>query len=478
MPITTTTAITDSQHLVTYVDAGGVTRSAPRNIEVRVFAPDVPGAYPVILYSHGMGGSPFANSAHVASALAALGYIVIAPTHLDSFRTPAAIQNDFYGVVGPAAVHRVADLQFLLSQAATVTAGLAGYGLNLADVTVAGHSLGAFTAQLLTGVTSTLPELAGLATGNPYGLTSLIDQRFKQAILLSPQGVGPNSSGTFGLGEASWETQTVPALTITGTLDSGFDNQSFHDRLDGFAAAPALGQHAIVINGADHAQIGGDLANPQVNAEVTAAMSLFLQAYVQGDEAARDSLTDVLNYRLAHPLVSQAYGRTADDSHGALSATSANGMVLTGLATKDHLVGNLGADTLSGGFGADTLTGGGGNDIMSGGGGNDLFGYSGSGNLGNDVIVDFNVCVDEPGAVMATFQPARFSSAEAKAKAQFDHIDLRGTGYSGESLGNAITLTSSGTSTLIIFSSGALSGTSITLLNVEVSSIASSDFLF
>jgi dienelactone hydrolase len=476
MTITRTTSITDSGHSVTYVDAG-VTRTVARTIEVRVFAPDAPGTYPVILYSHGMGGSPFANSANIASALAALGYIVIAPTHLDSFRTPAAIQDDFYNQVGPAAIHRVADIQFLLSNAAAVTAGLAGYGLNLSDPTIAGHSLGAFTAQLLTGVISSLPEIAGIGPGNPYGITAVADPRFQQVIQLSPQGIAENSSGTFGLSENSWDGQHVPLLTITGTLDNGFDNQGYHDRLEGFDGGPGQDRHAIVIAGADHVQIGGDNSNAAAVQEVIAAASLFLQAYVGNSAAALATLSDVGAYRAAHPLVSEAYVRDGYDWEGSVSAV-ASGSVLTGLSTDDVMTGSIGADTLLGGFGDDTLAGGEGNDVLTGGSGRDLYRYRGFGDQGDDVITDFNALLPIPNEQVHNSCRPRYRDADAAANRQEDHIDLSTTGYTAASLGSAIQVTAMGGNTVISFVGGALTGTTITLVGVSAASINAADFFF
>jgi dienelactone hydrolase len=476
MTITRTTSITDSGHSVTYVDAG-VTHTVARIIEVRVFAPDAPGTYPVILYSHGMGGSPFANSANIAGALAALGYIVIAPTHLDSFRTPAAIQDDFYNQFGPAAIHRVADIQFLLTNAATVTAGLSGYGLDLADPTMMGHSLGAFTAHLLTGGASSLPEIAGLGPGNPYGLAAVADPRFKQVIQLSPQVIATSSSADFGLSDNSWDGQRLPLLTITGTLDGALDNQSYHARLDGFDSGPGQDRHAIVIAAADHGQIGGDTANAAAVQEVIAAASLFLQAYVGDSAAALATLSDVGAYRAAHPLVSEAYVRDGYDWEGSVSAV-APGSVLTGLSTDDVMTGSMGIDTLVGGFGDDTLAGGEGNDVLSGGSGRDLYRYRGFGDQGDDVITDFNALLPVPEEQYHHSCRPRYRSADAAANRQEDHIDLSTTGYTAASLGNTIQVMAMGGNAVISFVGGALTGTTITLVGVSAASINAADFLF
>ncbi len=473
MTITRTTTVTDTNHLVSYRDAGGVLQTVTRSIELRVFAPDAPGDYPVILYSHGLGGSPFANAGNVARDLAALGYIVIAPTHLDSFRTVGVVQDDFYNPSATTALHRVADIQFLLSNAAALSAGLPGYSVNLTDPTIAGHSMGAFTTALLTGATSALPEIAGLAAGNSYGLTTVADARFKQAILLSPQGVAP----TFGFMEDSWDHQVVPALMITGTLDSGADQQTYHDRLTGFDSGPATGKYAIVLTGADHGQVGGDPANPVLNAEVTAAASLFLEAYVGNSSSAIAMLNDLLPYQAAHPLVGEVYTRNGIEAEGLIQAGAVGGD-LQGLSTNDLIIGGLAADTLSGGFGNDTIIGGLGNDIMTGGSGRDLYRYSGSGDLGDDVITDFNALLAIPNSQYPRSCRPHFRDADAVANQQQDHIDLRGTGYTAAGLGGDITVSASNGNAVISFVLGTLAGTTITLAGVPVASVTAQDFFF
>jgi Ca2+-binding RTX toxin-like protein len=354
MAVSATTYIRDNNHAVTYIDANGQSQTIMRLIETRVFAPSTPGEYPVILYSHGHTGSPFADAGKVAASLADQGYIVIAPTHLDSLRMPAAIQDDFgLDVIGVTALHRVADMQFLLTNATTVTAALPGYTANLADPTMAGHSMGAYTSALLTGVTSTLPEIAGLAAGNPYGLTTVADARFKQVIMISPQGYLLYGENTFGFNEHSWDNHTLPSLSITGTRDSL--NQTYHDRLIGFDSGAYGNKHALVIKDADHFQVGGESSVPALNAEVTAAAALFLQSYVGNNAVALATLNDVAAYTQAHPLVVEAYHRSGGSSQGSLTGTAAAD-ILTGLSTNDVLNGGVGADNLNGGNGWDTAS--------------------------------------------------------------------------------------------------------------------------
>jgi surface adhesion protein len=107
--------------------------------------------------------------------------------------------------------------------------------------------------------------------------------------------------------------------------------------------------------------------------------------------------------------------------------------ILTGKDADDTLLGGSGDDTLSGGGGNDLLYGGTGNDTLSGGSGADIFIWK-AGDVGKDVITDFN-------------------------GADGDRIDLREL-LQGETLatiGNFVQITTSGgVSTLQVSSTGKL----------------------
>ena len=113
----------------------------------------------------------------------------------------------------------------------------------------------------------------------------------------------------------------------------------------------------------------------------------------------------------------------------------------------ENAIGGGGNDTLIGNTANNTLNGGAGNDTMTGGAGDDIFAYS----LGLDTITDF---VAGAGGI--------------------DEIDLRGVaGF--QSLANVLAhATQSGANTVIDFGGG----NTLTLQNVTIGSLVSSDFLF
>jgi Ca2+-binding RTX toxin-like protein len=130
---------------------------------------------------------------------------------------------------------------------------------------------------------------------------------------------------------------------------------------------------------------------------------------------------------------------------------------LHGFEGNDLIFGSDFNDTLIGGDGDDSLTGGLGDDLLTGGIGNERFFYSAGGSLGADTINDFDFDVAGGGQ---------------------DVLDVNGLGYSAGDIGTAITIATSGVDTLVTFTSGALTGTTITLSGVNAVEVTDMDFLF
>ncbi len=362
----------DADHTFTYTNFQGQEVTLTRTVTGTIFAPDAPGTYPVVFYSHGHFGSPTGGAAVNARALAEQGYIVIAPRHLDSLDFPPAIRSAFPLDEPASTLHRIADIRFLFDILPDLMDGAPGYAADASRAAIAGHSHGAFTAALLIGAQSFKPGLDEVAPGNEFGLSEIADDRFAEAILLSPQGA-LGAGTTFGFTESSWDGVTVPVLTLTGSEDNGTDDMTYRDRLDGFEHGPPGGKHAFVLAGADHGQLGGgDISDPAINAEVAAIMTAFLDAYAKGDAAALALLADVAAFADAHPLLIEAYERSEVGANGSGVLRGDGGDDdLEGLSTDDTISGGGGNDTLDGGRGADRLNGNAGEDRLVGGGGID-----------------------------------------------------------------------------------------------------------
>lgn len=146
---------------------------------------------------------------------------------------------------------------------------------------IAGHSFGAYTAQLLAGAEIDLP--GGQAR-------RFHDDRFGAAILLSAQGRDQQ-----GLRDGSWDGLDSPLLTVTGTRDQGAKGGDWRWKSEPFDLAPAGGKYLAVLEDGDH-YLGGFADNglqEQVPSQRNAVQQLtlaFLDAHVHGRPAARDWL--------------------------------------------------------------------------------------------------------------------------------------------------------------------------------------------
>ena len=257
-----------------------------RTVPALIRLPAQPGPAPLVLLSHGLGGSR-EGLAYLGIALADAGYAVVHLQHHGSDIEVWQGAPDARASMGAAltdiaaALARLGDVQFALDTVA------AGHEPRLRDrvdmerIAVAGHSYGAWTVTHLLG--ERLP-LGG------WGL-SLPDGRLRAGIALSP--IPP-----FGLApSAAFGAVTAPILYVTGTEDRGWGAADWQSRTAGFryAAAPAA---LAVLAGARHASFAGEAAagpywNDPTFQERTARVSrLFLDAVLRGDVDARHTLLD------------------------------------------------------------------------------------------------------------------------------------------------------------------------------------------
>jgi len=277
MPADVALTLTDPDHEVTFDRPFGSVTEA-REIPVRLFAPETPGRYPLVLYSHGHLGQPSGPASIHAAAIAEAGYVVAVPTHLDSTdNAPGMAQFPF---TPQSTLHRVADLQHIASSAEDLETALPGYEIDAAAPVVAGHSHGARTALLLAGAAPGLPEFTDLAPDNPYGLAQVALPSAAGVIAISPPEPGDGTSPGFEAG--AWEALDVPSLWITGTEDVVFDGQIYRDRLLGYDEAPVEQKVAFVIEGADHAALGGRDAAPATLETVAGLAIDFLDETLAG----------------------------------------------------------------------------------------------------------------------------------------------------------------------------------------------------
>ncbi len=269
-----------------------------RDVPVRIRLPAGTAKAPVVLFSHGLGGS-IAGGTTWGRAWAAAGIAVIHVQHPGSDTpvyagtgTPAeraARVRD--GASGRQLLARIADVGFVVDEAGRrpheARCDLAR--LDLTRLGIAGHSMGAWTASAIAG--QRFPgaaSAAGVAGGASFG-----DARFRAAIAFSPSaqpGVDPALS--FG-------AITIPFLAITGSEDGAPATAPPEQRAAALAARrapwdamPAGGKYLLIFAGADHMVFSGNSARPPrpADAHVTTVTALattrFWQAQLLGDTAA------------------------------------------------------------------------------------------------------------------------------------------------------------------------------------------------
>ena len=273
-----------------------VLHDAKRNkdLHLRIFYPNDRGPYPVIVFSHGAGGSQSCCDA-LTRHWATYGYITVQPTHDDSTlqrRNSGEEDINFLKAIRDALKKpalwqsRPQDVSFVLDSLPRLQRripGLAGK-IDAQHIGVGGHSMGAFTADAIAGALVDLPNHPG---------TNFADSRVKAVLLLSPQG-----PGEFGLDDHSWDQVSIPLLSMTGSLDRGAGEQDPEWRKIPFERSQPGDKYHVFIQGANHmsfisaktllpARAGG---GESILGYTNSASLAFWDAYLKADSIARNYL--------------------------------------------------------------------------------------------------------------------------------------------------------------------------------------------
>lgn len=273
-------------------------------LRVKVSAPATGADLPVILLSHGHGPSNFVSSLHgygpVVDFLAAHGFVVIQPTHLDSTTLGLREADD------PEAPlywrSRTTDMHHILDHLDDIEAagpGLAGR-LDRTRIAAVGHSMGGHTVGMLCGQTVTDPT--------DGSAVHMADDRIKVGVLMAPPGRGEDLAAFASehypiLSTTSFTTMTTPALVIVGENDW---HPAFSDRKDWRSDAYFLSagpKTRLTLFGAEHS-LGGvsmhDAAettdeNPERVATLRALTWAYLRTALYPDDTAWPDATAALN---------------------------------------------------------------------------------------------------------------------------------------------------------------------------------------
>lgn len=258
-----------------------------RDVPLRICLPAGEGKAPVVLFSHGLGGTRD-GSRYLGAHWAARGYAVVFLQHPGSddsvwrgerpARRMAAMER---AASGENLVLRCQDVAFVLDQLAlwnddreNACAGR----FDLEHVGMSGHSFGAVTTQAVAGQAAPL-------VGQRF-----VDPRIDAALPMSP------SSPRRGDVGRAFAPVRVPWLLMTGTADtSPIGDQDVASRLAVFPALPTtIDRCLLVLHEAEHSAftdrgLPGDRhrRNPDHHRAILAISTAFWDAHLRGDGAAR-----------------------------------------------------------------------------------------------------------------------------------------------------------------------------------------------
>lgn len=259
-----------------------------RDLPVHVYLSTYSGPAPVIMFSHGLGGSRY-GSAFLGKHWALRGYVVVFLQHPgsdDSVWKNAAETQRMGALRGAASLKnfqlRVQDVSSVFDQMETwnkdKTSSLFGR-LDMQKVGMSGHSFGAVTTQAVSGESF------------PLNGHNLNNSRIKAAVIMSP-------SSSIGSQEQAFGDVKTPWMLMTGTRDvSPIGNQDATSRLMVYPALHGSPKYELVLNNAEHSvftdrALPGDREprNPNHHRVILALSTAFWDAYLKGDPIALDWL--------------------------------------------------------------------------------------------------------------------------------------------------------------------------------------------
>jgi predicted dienelactone hydrolase len=249
-----------------------------KELRLRVQWPDGKGPFPVIVWSHGAGGSKDTYRP-LTEHWVSHGYVTVQASHSDS-RSLAA--NPRAPVSFRDWQSRPADVSFIIDSLAELEKSepdLQGK-IDARRIGVGGHSYGANTAQLIGGAKAFPPR----------GETSFADERVTAVMLLSGQGPGEM------LRETSWAAFVKPMLVMTGSADGPTrTGQPAEWRKKPYELSPPGDKYLVWVKDLDHGfgGITGVNFNPRNrpnpdHVRYTKIITLaFWDAYLKDDREAR-----------------------------------------------------------------------------------------------------------------------------------------------------------------------------------------------
>ncbi len=258
-----------------------------RDIPIRVYLPASKQPAPIVIFSHGLGGSREGNP-YLGNHWSARGYVVVFIQHvgsdvsvwkeipvtqrLNALRTAANLKNT---------VLRFQDVPATIDELERWSASsdhqLAGR-LDLSHLGMSGHSFGAVTTQGVSG------QRTGL------GANTFTDTRIKSAIMMSP-------NGPKGVGDLNkiFGGVTIPWMLMTGTKDVAMvGDADVESRLSVFPALPEGDKYQLVLKDGEHEAFSDHALalaqkkrNPNHHRAILALSTAFWDAFLKEDPNAK-----------------------------------------------------------------------------------------------------------------------------------------------------------------------------------------------
>jgi predicted dienelactone hydrolase len=259
-----------------------------RTIPIRVYLPETHKSAPVILFSHGLGGSRD-NNPYLGEHWAKRGYVVVFTQHIGS---DESVWKNTPPLERMGAMKKAASIEAYLDRNKDIPAVIdaltrwnqeKGHALNgvfdLDHIGMSGHSFGAVTTQ----------AMAGQDAGN--GRVSFVEKRIDAAVMMSP------SIPKMGDPTKAFDQITIPCLLMTGTEDnSPIGDTKPEDRLKVFPNLTNAPAWQVVFDKANHMSFGQrDLAgkppkNERYHQAILALSTAFWDATLRDDKAAKEWL--------------------------------------------------------------------------------------------------------------------------------------------------------------------------------------------
>jgi predicted dienelactone hydrolase len=264
-----------------------------KDVRVKIYYPEGPGPFPVIIFSHGAFASKEAYWA-LGEYWASYGYVSIHPSHDDS-RDDSGYRGGLMKVLNDSKLweSRPKDISFVIDSLGEIekrVPELEGK-LDRSRIGVGGHSYGAYAAEAIGGATVTMP---GERTPRSFA-----DPRVKAVVIMSPQG-----EGVMGLTAHSWDSMRLPTLLMYGSLDMGTQWRTPTWRSQPFYKGPPGDKYDVELKGATHFTSAGPFFKSGHQSMLFKCEKLetiaFWDAYLKDDPAAKAYLTSDALAQFSH----------------------------------------------------------------------------------------------------------------------------------------------------------------------------------